>query len=83
MTHNKDTTTRNGSNVSTKLSVVIVNYNGGQLVLDCLESLFENPPQAAYEVIIVDNKDFCYCHFLTLLCVSFYLLMHYFVSFMH
>jgi N-acetylglucosaminyl-diphospho-decaprenol L-rhamnosyltransferase len=33
----------------------MVNYNGGQLVLDCLNSLFEHPPKQPFEVIVVDN----------------------------
>ncbi len=40
----------------TKLSVVMVNYNGGQLVLDCLDSLFNCVPAYDFEVIVVDNK---------------------------
>lgn len=38
-----------------KLSVIIVNYNGGDLVMACLESLFQNPPTAPFEVLVVDN----------------------------
>jgi len=39
----------------TVLSILIVNWNGGQVLLDCLESIFENPPDQPYEVILVDN----------------------------
>jgi N-acetylglucosaminyl-diphospho-decaprenol L-rhamnosyltransferase len=42
--------------MTTKLSIVIVNYNGGQLVMECLESLFKHAPQHKFEVIVVDNK---------------------------
>ncbi len=38
------------------LSIVIVNYNGGRLVLDCLDSVFKHPPSEAFEVIVVDNR---------------------------
>jgi GT2 family glycosyltransferase len=38
-----------------KLSVVIVNYNGGDLVETCVGSLYENPTRRAFEVIVVDN----------------------------
>ncbi len=38
-----------------QLSIVIVNYNGGQLVLDCLRSIFEHPPEASFEIVVVDN----------------------------
>lgn len=39
-----------------KLSVVIVNYNGGELALTCLASLFENQPSFPFEVLVVDNQ---------------------------
>ncbi|MCC7128877.1 MAG: hypothetical protein B6D39_02390 [Anaerolineae bacterium UTCFX2] len=39
----------------TVLSILIVNWNGGQVLLDCLESIFGNPPDQPYEVILVDN----------------------------
>src|SRR5579859_7663377 len=38
-----------------ELSVVIVTWNSGQVLLDCLRSLHENPPSVAWEVIVVDN----------------------------
>ncbi|MCP5125161.1 MAG: glycosyltransferase family 2 protein [Gammaproteobacteria bacterium] len=38
-----------------ELSIIIVNYNGGELVNPCLHSLFENPPQGEFEVVFVDN----------------------------
>ncbi len=38
-----------------RLSIVIVNYNGGDLVIDCLESLDLNPPTVTFEIIVVDN----------------------------
>lgn len=38
-----------------EVSVVIVNWNGGDIVLDCLRSLFTCPPTASWEVILVDN----------------------------
>ena len=37
------------------LSIVIVNYNGGRLVIDCLDSLYAHPPAVPFEVIVVDN----------------------------
>lgn len=37
------------------LSVVIVNYNGGRLVLDCLDSLRAHPPRASFEIVVIDN----------------------------
>ncbi|MBC8032335.1 MAG: glycosyltransferase family 2 protein [Pyrinomonadaceae bacterium] len=38
-----------------ELSVIIVNWNGGELLRQCLRSLAQYPPSLAYEVIVVDN----------------------------
>lgn len=38
-----------------QLSIVIVNWNGGALLRDCLASLRRYPPHLPYEVIVVDN----------------------------
>lgn len=40
---------------SIELSVVIVNYNGGDIVETCVGSLYENLTHRAFEVIVVDN----------------------------
>ena len=37
------------------LSVIIANYNGRQLLADCLESVYANAPSCAFEVIVVDD----------------------------
>jgi len=37
------------------LSIVIVNWNGGQVLLDCLDSIFAHPPVFPFEVIVFDN----------------------------
>jgi GT2 family glycosyltransferase len=37
------------------LSVVIVTWNSGQELLDCLRSLREHPPSVAWEAVVVDN----------------------------
>jgi len=37
------------------LSIVIVNWNARGLLRSCLGSIFRHPPQAAFEVIVVDN----------------------------
>jgi N-acetylglucosaminyl-diphospho-decaprenol L-rhamnosyltransferase len=44
----------NSSNVGARFSVVIVNYNGGELVLECVHSAVQEgvPP---FQIIIVDN----------------------------
>lgn len=38
-----------------KLSIIIVSWNTRQLLADCLTSLYQYPPQDAFEVIVVDN----------------------------
>lgn len=37
------------------VSIVLVNYNGGDLLARCLASIAEAPPRRAFEVIVVDN----------------------------
>lgn len=37
------------------VSIIIVNYNGGEVLLGCLESLEKSSPSIAHEVILVDN----------------------------
>jgi N-acetylglucosaminyl-diphospho-decaprenol L-rhamnosyltransferase len=37
------------------LSVIIATYNARELLADCLESIYRNPPSSPYEVIVVDD----------------------------
>jgi GT2 family glycosyltransferase len=37
------------------LSIVVVSYNTKTLTLQCLASVFANPPSCSFEVIVVDN----------------------------
>lgn len=37
------------------LAIVILNYNTRAMTLDCLKSLYRNPPEHSYEVWLVDN----------------------------
>jgi GT2 family glycosyltransferase len=37
------------------ISAVVVNWNGGDLVVDCLRSLHDHPPSVGWEAILVDN----------------------------
>ncbi len=37
------------------LSILIVNWNTRELLARCLSSIYEHPPDAAFEVIVVDN----------------------------
>lgn len=38
-----------------KVSVVIVNYNSGELLFRCIESIFKHEKNETFEVIVVDN----------------------------
>lgn len=38
-----------------RLSIIVVNFNGGEHLRRCLSSLAAHPPEAATEVIVVDN----------------------------
>src|SRR3954465_439793 len=42
--------------MSTELSVIIINWNGGELLRRTVESLVASPPSVSYEVIVVDNN---------------------------
>jgi GT2 family glycosyltransferase len=37
------------------LSIIIATYNACDLIVDCLRSIYENPPGEAFEVIVVDD----------------------------
>jgi N-acetylglucosaminyl-diphospho-decaprenol L-rhamnosyltransferase len=37
------------------LSIIIVNWNGGQLLTRCIETIVTSSPKASYEIMIVDN----------------------------
>ncbi len=39
-----------------KLSILIVNYNSGEMLLDCLESIYDTVKTEPLEVIVVDNN---------------------------
>jgi N-acetylglucosaminyl-diphospho-decaprenol L-rhamnosyltransferase len=41
--------------VSTELSIVVVNWNAGELLRQCLESIRLHPPGVSYEIIVIDN----------------------------
>jgi len=41
--------------MSTDLSIIIVNWNTKELLLNCLESIFRHPANLTFEVIVVDN----------------------------
>jgi GT2 family glycosyltransferase len=41
--------------MSVKLAIVIVNWNGGELLRRCLASVEQFPPNLAYEIVVVDN----------------------------
>ncbi len=38
-----------------ELSIIIVNWNGGELLRRCVESVVVAPPSVEYEIVVVDN----------------------------
>jgi len=44
-----------GSGCDTRLSILIVNYNGGKMLSDCLASVYATVTTEPMEVIVVDN----------------------------
>ena len=40
------------------LSIVIVNFNGGDLVIECISSIYQNAPSFSFEIIVMDNASF-------------------------
>ncbi|HXL79349.1 MAG TPA: glycosyltransferase family 2 protein [Pyrinomonadaceae bacterium] len=38
-----------------ELSIIIVNWNGGELLRRCLRSIAQAPPSVAYDIVVVDN----------------------------
>ena len=42
--------------VITDVSIIIVNYNTFNLVLQCIESVIKNTKNIVYEIIVVDNN---------------------------
>ena len=41
--------------MNTDLSIIIVNWNGGDLLRRCVETIVSSEPRVAYEVVIIDN----------------------------
>ncbi|MHA1380625.1 MAG: glycosyltransferase family 2 protein, partial [Candidatus Helarchaeota archaeon] len=40
------------------ISIIIINYNTGKLLRDCLTSVFNNVKNLNYEVLVIDNNSF-------------------------
>ncbi|MEP6911397.1 MAG: glycosyltransferase family 2 protein [bacterium] len=38
-----------------ELSIIIVNWNGGELLKSCLRSVAQAPPSVPYDIVVVDN----------------------------
>lgn len=50
------TLSQQGAKLTTpELAIIIVNWNGGQLLRQCLESIAQHPPSLSYEIVVVDN----------------------------
>jgi GT2 family glycosyltransferase len=41
--------------MTSRLSIIIVNYNGREHLENCLRSLAEHPPATSHEIVVVDN----------------------------
>ena len=41
--------------MNTDLSIIIVNWNGGELLRRCVETIVSSGPRVTYEVVIIDN----------------------------
>lgn len=41
--------------MSLNLSIIIVNWNGRDLLARCIESIIKHPPSTPYEIVVVDN----------------------------
>ena len=41
--------------MNTDLSIIIVNWNGGELLPRCVETIVSSQPSVTYEVVIIDN----------------------------
>src|SRR5436189_5708357 len=41
--------------MASELVIIIVNWNGGELLQNCLSSIARFPPSLSYEVVVVDN----------------------------
>ena len=38
------------------ISIIIVNYNTGRFLINCLQSIYNHQPMSSFEVIIIDNN---------------------------
>ncbi len=41
--------------MAAELSIIIVNWNGGELLRSCLKSIAQAPPSVSYDIVVVDN----------------------------
>ncbi|HEY6805816.1 MAG TPA: glycosyltransferase family 2 protein [Pyrinomonadaceae bacterium] len=41
--------------MTSELAIIIINWNGGELLKRCLDSIEQFPPSVAYEIVVVDN----------------------------
>ena len=41
--------------MSTDLSIIIVNWNGGELLRRCVETIIASEPNVSFEIVVVDN----------------------------
>ena len=43
-------------NYQFEVSIIIINYNSGNMLLDCIESIKKHTSEVKYEIIVVDNN---------------------------
>jgi GT2 family glycosyltransferase len=41
--------------VPSELTIIIVNWNGGEMIRSCLRSISQAPPSVAFDIVVVDN----------------------------
>lgn len=41
--------------MAAELSIIIVNWNGGELLRSCFRSIAQAPPSVSYDIVVVDN----------------------------
>jgi N-acetylglucosaminyl-diphospho-decaprenol L-rhamnosyltransferase len=50
-----DRTSRTDGTIAIQLSIIISTYNAREVLADCLQSIYQNPPSEPYEIIVVDD----------------------------
>lgn len=43
------------ASTDSELTIIVVNWNGGELLCRCVESVLRHPPGVSYEIVVADN----------------------------